>query len=281
MYSLEKPIISYAEVLDACISGVTDPIAKLELSKAKLALLNLAADYDRQGNASALYALNKTEHIYSDEFSESLKKLYSGQFRRLNALARDFYNKLVNSVPHKRCPMCGVGTVTTLDHYLPISKFSHFSVLPLNLLPACKDCNTNKLSRIPVASGEQTLHCYFDNFEGGRWLHAVLNELEPPVISYYVAAPITLGPFAQERLSVHLQALKLHVLFSSNASNELSVLFRRMKGLNSIGGSDAVRAYLIEESRLQCSIRVNSWQTAMYFALAESEWFITRCSSSS
>jgi hypothetical protein len=55
--------------------------------------------------------------------------------------ARTIYDSLLNSAKEK-CPFCGgIGTPRNLDHFLPKAHFPQFSVLPRNLIPACRDCN--------------------------------------------------------------------------------------------------------------------------------------------
>ena len=41
----------------------------------------------------------------------------------------------------EKCPFCGIGTVSTLDHYLPKSKYPALAITPKNMIPACRDCN--------------------------------------------------------------------------------------------------------------------------------------------
>src|SRR6266446_4463738 len=57
-------------------------------------------------------------------------------------------------------------------HHLPKSRYPDLSVSPINLVPCCMDCNTNKRAIFPTSGQEETLHPYYDNFEGEKWLQA-------------------------------------------------------------------------------------------------------------
>ena len=99
-------------------------------------------------------------------------------------LARKYYDKLLSLAPLNRCPYCGIGQVSTLDHYLPKTKFLIFSVLPYNLVASCKDCNTGKLDSYATTQNKQTLHPYYDDFTSEQWLYARV--LQPLKIEFYV-----------------------------------------------------------------------------------------------
>src|SRR5690606_34072146 len=100
--------------------------------------------------------------------AEEMCSLYA-RMSRPKAAGRRYYN-LIRSAPlHGQCPLCGHRQVATLDHYLPKSEFPAFAVLPLNLIPACRDCNSAKLARVVLSANEQTLHPYYDDVDGEQW----------------------------------------------------------------------------------------------------------------
>lgn len=84
--------------------------------------------------------------------------LYSGSVTNENTL--------------KICPYCSMGEVQsggTLDHFLPKEQFFQLAATPINLVPCCSRCNTNKGET--YKSGQVTLFhpffedlfpCYFD-----------------------------------------------------------------------------------------------------------------------
>jgi hypothetical protein len=55
-----------------------------------------------------------------------------------------------------RSPFCGVGHGSALDHNLPKTKFPQLLVVPLNLVPSCKNCNTGNNTVIAVSGDLKT-----------------------------------------------------------------------------------------------------------------------------
>jgi len=56
--------------------------------------------------------------------------------------------------------MCGFGEASTLDHYLPITRYPEFSVFAINLIPACARCNQLKGSLVGTTPEQQFLHAF-------------------------------------------------------------------------------------------------------------------------
>jgi 5-methylcytosine-specific restriction endonuclease McrA len=61
-----------------------------------------------------------------------------------------------------RCVLCSVAQPHTLDHFLPKESWPSLSVLALNLIAACADCNRNKGTLANAAPGQQFVHPYLD-----------------------------------------------------------------------------------------------------------------------
>jgi hypothetical protein len=163
--------------------------------------------------------------------------------------------------------------VKTLDHYLPKSKYSHFSVLPNNLIPACRDCNSAKKETFATAFEEQTFHPYFDDVQSHRWLCASAVVNAGTSIEYFVAhAPgWTAAQFARARK--HFEVFELKKQFAIFAAQEISAIRLSLRRLFASGGADAVKDNLVDRADSARDIHLNSWQTAMYEALSQSQPF--------
>ncbi|MDH6298227.1 5-methylcytosine-specific restriction endonuclease McrA [Agrobacterium fabrum] len=61
-----------------------------------------------------------------------------------------------------RCVLCSVFQPRTLDHFLPKESWPSLSVLTLNLVAACADCNRIKGTLANASPGQQFVHPYFD-----------------------------------------------------------------------------------------------------------------------
>lgn len=189
------------------------------------------------------------------------------------ATGRPIYDRIMSLPTNGRCPMCGIGTVNTLDHYLPKESFPIFSVTPLNLVPACKWCQGEKHEYFATSEGEQLLHPYFDNFDHVIWLGSEVVVGSPPGFRFFASPPNQWTAAKKARFAAHLEELNLKALFSSNAGSRLSEIRYRLAGLLPKGGGKAVRAHLHEELLSIEADHRNSWVAAMYRAAVASDWF--------
>jgi hypothetical protein len=150
-----------------------------------------------------------------------------------------------------------------------------FSVLPLNLIPACRDCNTGKLTAYATAFGEQSLHPYFDHgkYVSDQWLFARVVQTSPASVSFFVAPPANWSVGEGERVLSHFTSLKLGERFSVLAAGELASINAVLKQYIGRSGPDAVREYLNACAAAELSLHKNSWKAAMLLALAGDNWF--------
>ena len=75
--------------------------------------------------------------------ASSLRSCYDGETKRLREL-KDSIAGVQGVRVLKYCPLCGITSVATHDHYMPASLFPEFAVHPLNLVPCCFMCNSTK-----------------------------------------------------------------------------------------------------------------------------------------
>ena len=69
--------------------------------------------------------------------------------------------KKIKSIPkYNKCPFCGVGRVSTLDHYLPKTKYPTYAVTPVNLVACCAECNKKRKNRRLVKRGKMNLYTH-------------------------------------------------------------------------------------------------------------------------
>jgi 5-methylcytosine-specific restriction endonuclease McrA len=151
--ALTIPTYDPKTVYQECINGIQrDCDLRNRLNEVTDDIVNAANDYKQKAETKQLYSIlpNQCENnqiILGSVTKEELKNVYDSRMVRGSKNARDIYDLLSQS-PFGKCPFCGFGHTTTLDHYLPKAKYPQFSVLPFNLVPSCKDCNTGKSTAI-------------------------------------------------------------------------------------------------------------------------------------
>lgn len=272
MRVLAKPAFAATQVYADCVAGVADAAANAKLVGVSAAIETAAGAFEAHAVAKTLHTVVRVPNVAGVVSTDEMKALYKEQMSSANGGGRAYYDALRNSAPNKKCPLCGVGVVSTLDHHLPQSKYPDLTVAPFNLVPCCADCNKAKLAKFPKEPGEQTIHPYFDDFTHAQWVQATIDRGPPLTVSFGAIAPTGWDPVDVQRVARHFEVFKLAVLFGSNANDELITIKPVLERLLGAGGDGAVHGHLVEQADTH-SVRLNSWQHALYRALANDPWF--------
>lgn len=268
MRKIEKPSISPIRAYVACYSSFSDPVKQNKFKSIACFINAQSIQYDTNANSTNLYSFSTHVTVHDSIVKSDMKILYENNMVK-NKRGRRIYDKLLSLPLLNRCPLCGIGTVTTLDHYLPKAEFPTFAVLPYNLVACCKDCNTGKLASYATTQNKQTLHPYYDDFTTEKWLFAEV--LQPLAIQFYVDPPLAWNPVDKDRVRAHFDNYKLNERFSIQAANVLADLREEFILFNST--SSDVQQELQRKARSYESRYKNSWETAMYQALSQDQWY--------
>lgn len=209
-----------------------------------------------------------------------LKNLYTGNMARKGKPARSYYDQLRVSVAGDICPYCGIGPVETIDHFLPKGRYSSLSVMPVNLVPACRDCNTEKLDGIATSQG-LTAHPYFEDqcVVNERWLWATIISTPMVHVEFRATPPIGWNIAVANRILNHFSDLDLARRYSIQAAGRLTYYATILNGLyeEHAGTSAEDSISLIMNLSTQSernAYGLNSWQHALAAAIANDRWFI-------
>jgi HNH endonuclease len=273
MWRVKKPTRSTLETFRTCIREIDNENLKGRLEQIEVTVVREGQVYDAAATNGQLHTLTRAKSIDDLVTVSEMSDLYKLQFSKQGSPGRGIYDELITATKNGRCPMCGQGVVSTLDHYLPKSRYPCLTVTPLNLIPACSDCNKKKLSSSPGAADEAILHPYFDDVEQDRWLGAETLEGKPAVVRFFVRSVERWDEVKQARMQRHFKTLKLAALYASNAADELQNLRLGLSRIFRSGGVDGVQAHLRDAAESRAAVHVNSWQTAMYTALVGSDWY--------
>jgi hypothetical protein len=272
---LKKPVDDAAAVFVLCASGVKPDTQKAKFLSVASFIEVAALQYETFASTKTLNLLSRETSVGGTVTIAEMKALYSGSMSSRSGSARPVYDQIVNGAPNRVCPLCGVGTVSSLDHHLPQSKYPGLIVIPANLIPSCADCNKAKFTKFPLTPGDQTIHPYFDDYTHETWLRAVVVEASPPALVFRAEPPDHWAPVDQQRVKRHFDVFKLGRLFTSNAGNELGSI--RSHLVDSLAGNEsAIKLYLEEQATTCRAAYRNSWKTATYDALANSGWFVAQ-----
>ncbi|WP_432239579.1 HNH endonuclease [Herbaspirillum robiniae] len=258
-------------VFEICVSMVRNVADRKKLADIASTIDKSSKDYDVKAAGKKLYELKVHDKVGSVSNKE-LIAVYSLRMAKKNARGRPIYDRILSAPAYRRCPYCGIGTVNTLDHFLPKAHFPSFVVAPNNLIPSCEWCQGEKGEYYSISEDLQLLHPYFDHLPG-IWLGAEVIETTPAAFRYFSDPPATWSVTEKSRANKYIEKLNLKLLFSSNAGGRLSEIRSRLNNLHQSGGAAAVKAHLEEELKSLEEDNPNSWSSAMYRAGIKSEWF--------
>lgn len=273
MRCLIPPIDTFEGVFQLCLSATARPEFKTRLASISVDLAEASANYHSSATNASLHLVPRLDSVGSVTKDE-LTGLYERHLSANNGAARAIYDRIRNSAPNNKCPLCGVGNVAHCDHHLPKGRYPNLSILPNNLVPACHFCNDKKRAKFPASAGQQTFHPYYDHhLLNSPWVKAILNPGPPPVLVFDTSPPLTWPDTDKERVQRHFEVCGLAITFTINANDEMPIVRDRLKLQYQRGGVTAVQQFLNDERDLYFS-RPNSWQYATYCALASNNWFV-------
>lgn len=264
--------IKAGDVFETCVSMVRNPTLKAKLKAVRTKVESESADYDIKAKKGYLHTKSPHDRVGAVT-GRAMVKVYTLRMVPKTSIGRPIYDRIMSLPVHGKCPFCGIGTVNTLDHYLPKTHFPVYSVTPNNLVPACTWCQGEKLEYYSTTEGGQLLHPYFDDVDDDIWLSAEVVEVVPAVFRYFSSPPDHWTKSKKDRVAAHLKELNLPFLFSGNAGSRLAEIRARLINLLQKGGAAEVRAHLEEELGSIEADQKNSWVSAMYRAAISSDWF--------
>ncbi|MDQ6944746.1 MAG: hypothetical protein M3256_00435 [Actinomycetota bacterium] len=274
MWKVDRPQMSARATYQKCVAVVRDPVLKARLLQIEDDIADASDEFTVAAMATMLSTLPAATHVRGVTAAE-LTDIYTIRFAKLRSVGRPMYDQLLLAPVHARCPLCGHRLVTTLDHHLPKSRFPALAVAPLNLVPACTDCNKIKLECVAQSRAEELLHPYFDDIETAQWLYAAVVPADPAAVVFYADPPIAWDSLLRDRIIYHFDKFALARLYAAQAAVELQNIKFQLAGLLSEAGAAGVAAHLGDQAETRRHAYVNSWQTAFYGALAQSDWFAT------
>ena len=221
------------------------------------------------------YASKMPDHIAYFEGSslpvgiseDRLSRLYAEKFVSETSPGRHYYEKILNQPKLGICPICGVRTVRTLDHYLPKSKYPTLAVTPLNLIPCCRDCNFDKSTYTITTAESAPLNPYFDDISQERWLTVEVRSDKS--VLYYADCPLNWPRTLKKRVEHHLPLYRLQTLYGSHAAQEINDSIHLWQNMRRLTNVARLKEYLAEIRDSAEANNLNSWKSALYRGLVE------------
>lgn len=274
MWKLNKPAISAKDSFTKSISRMRNGQLKSRLQAITALIESGSLEFDTNGAASTLHnfpriGTGSVAHVTAKEMAT----VYDQRFAAKNSPGRYIYDQILSEPANACCPLCGHRDATTLDHHLPKMEYPVLAVSPSNLVPACMECNKLKGEYFPNDLETQTLHPYFDDISTEQWLKARVIQTNPSSLVFFVDKPASWATSFHARIENHFKKFGLNKLYATQAATELSSVRKRSQDLLNSGGSNGVRDHFIQEALSKRAAALNSWRTATYEAISQSQWY--------
>lgn len=272
MNKLEKPDDDVKDVFNDCISNIRDANLKTKLEDCLNSIVSYTQEYEKKMKNGEVHTISV--HTQLNGLTKAqMVKLYDEKMAKSGQPGRKYYDKLMSMPKYGTCPYCGEGLVTTLDHYLPKTKFVSLVVTPSNLVPSCFDCNKAKTASVFKGFEDTMINPYFDDLGKEIWLRAkvVKQEDDDFVVIYYVQKPQSWDEVLFKRVNNYFDAFNLNRLYSSKASQKLIGLKPKLIKKYIKYGLSVVTDYL-EDGLEEYSYNPSCWQSALFRELLENTW---------
>lgn len=289
MRSLPAPPYAAMHLYDLSVAGLSDPALKAKFI-ADRAYVEAAFDaFDNETISKTWCNLPRAAHgnpgaiIFGGLSKAELVSLYDDGVVKSRGEPRTIYDK-IKLAARDECPYCGgigemglEGELGTADHYLPKARFPAYSILALNLVPACYVCNKGMGSSFPTDPNLQPIHPYLDDahFFTEKWTTATVREEEPVVVDFDVAPPAHWPDKDRYRVRQHFADCKLGNRYRSRVSQEIVPLVSQRKTTLQTLGPEQFRDHLLTVAN-EAGLPINGWKRTLYCALAASDWFCER-----
>jgi len=273
MRPVPQPTDDVATVASLCVKSVRDIGLKKRLQTLSPQLSTMEADYQREAAQWNLFAIPESKNWQGCASPNEMRALYENTFVK-STRTRSIYEKLKLAAPGGICPLCNQRTVSTLDHHLSKSTHPALAITPLNLVPSCKDCNSDTLVRQASVAGELTIHPYFHAVDDEVWLFGRVIETTPPTISFFAQPPSTWSKIKSDIVKSHFKTFGLSTLYTTHAAVELNNIYYDISTVFSAGAAAALKSYCANMADNRRHVMRNSWQASVYQALHDSDWFL-------
>lgn len=274
MPMIDPPSYQMEDLIDSMCNS-TNPDTRDQIRErlrmSRTEIISAQTSYDVHARRATLHQLDRNSFQGSNLFKDDLKWLYENKYASKGGACRNLYDSILTSTPYGDCPICEEKPVGTIDHILPKSQFHLLAIIPLNFIPACRDCNSDKGNSYSTVPTEEVIHPYYWN--GPKyWLEATVLESAPASLTFHPKRSSTHDSDLLRRKH-HLETHGLGALYSLNASRIVASLAIQLKETYSSGGPEAVSGFLHSHISSLKGSNDKPWKVATYEALSESEWY--------
>ena len=216
-------------------------------------------------------------HLEPIDIGDDIKTELRNNFRLLDTGAshQEIRNDILELGRDNKCVFCSVTDVDSLDHLLPREVYPEFSVLALNLVPACSRCNRIKDRECFKATGNSLMHPYFTEMPVDPLLFVEVSVRQNAITwNYFLRRDTAIDEEAFSTIENLFVVLRLAELYRRHSVGEMQDRLLSMSSIYESGGPELLQEYLAREAEsAKAGHGENYWKTAFLRALAASREF--------
>lgn len=273
MKRLRPPAFGASLTVETCAAGISIPERAQALRNALPVIQASEIEYQELGSSARLFEVVESSMVTPELNADLMGVIYKSHFTRKGSPSRSLYEAIRMAPEFGICPLCAQRIVATVDHYLPQTRHPKLNLTPVNLVPACSDCNKSKLAGVATRAEEQTLHPYYDDLGNERWLVVQIQPSLPPTITFAIRPSIAWSAVLTARVQHHFRVMAINELYVAQAASEMADISYALENVGASSGPTGVRQHLDEQFQSRCARDANSWRTALYEGLRDSDWF--------
>lgn len=284
MRRLARPPHSMVQAVDACADGIVEDAAFREMVRLERPCFSHHEGlYIAHAVRGQLFAIGPIADPANGALAVGgltrgqLKTLYAQFFVPAQKPGRSIYTALMLAAADQ-CPFCGgIGTPANLDHFLPKEHFPEFSVLPFNLVPACRDCNMGaKGARYATDELEQAIHPYADKecFFTDRWItceYVAADLRDAGTFVFRAEPPAHWEEVDKQRAQAHFVDFEIARRYGVQAAELLGTVLAQLRMMRRHNVPREVAAEVLTTAVDEAPF-VNHWRAGMHLGL--STWFV-------
>jgi hypothetical protein len=174
-----------------------------------------------------------------------------------------------------RCPYCGFGEVTDLDHHLARSVYRALAIYCRNLIPSCHPCNNRKRTAGGPGPEEQFSHPYLDEYPANRFLVAqtTVSPQGGLRVQFAIVQCDGMADDVFARLRFQFSRLELNRRYEAQVVN---FIINHRASIEEVAenGAEALREWLSRMRDVhERGYGLNDWRTALIESLLHSDEF--------
>lgn len=250
------------QVRDLCMPRMQGGLRKQRLC-ADLANIEAEEDALRVAVSAQRHRALVPSVAVSLDISADMKWFYENRLRG-SVPGRVVWHSIVD-LAGRLCPLCHLTRPRTIEHSFPQSAYPRLATEPLNMVPACRDCNSER----NVGHGTITISPYFDAWVVVLpWLHAeVIDHNHPEDLRFSVIRHASFTDDQWDALGQFVVDVKLLDRYVGLAIEAFSEFVAGLRITYPTPSADDAERILEDKVLSQMnSFGINRWQTVAFEA---------------